>query len=349
MNQTRLRLATAMIVLANCVSPSLAESSVWSRTKLAFAKAAAKCTLAEIKSDCRTCVHDWVGEDAPDYGLKLKDRIDPRGNLVVFIHGFNSHPNHMRLLIQDAQQVGLACGVFYYPNDQAIEHSAVSLSHELKRIAQYHPRVSVSLVTHSMGSLVARAAVEHKDLDPANVNQLIMLMPPNHGSNLAKLAYGVDILEFCSKREDAEDVAVVYRAILDGLAEATGDLRPGSAFLKTLNARPRNPNVNYSIFAGSHSVLPQASLELIQHTLNTGGKRCSWFRCADKTWNGTLDRLPEFVDRQGDGVVSVESAKLAGVTDFQRFDVDHNQVLSDNESAACRELRLLITQRLTAR
>ena len=51
------------------------------------------------------------------------------------------------------------------------------------------------LVCHSMGSLVARACIEDPLYDPGNVERLIMIAPPTHGSLIAHFAAGTDLWE----------------------------------------------------------------------------------------------------------------------------------------------------------
>ena len=191
-----------------------------------------------------------------DYGLILDEGIVSRGlerggkkPLVIAIHGYNSYPEHVQSILREPREAGMDCGVFSYPNDHEAAHSAKLLSQELKQLQQTDPQREVYLVAFSLGSVVAREAIENPQLDPGNVRRLVMISPPNQGSSLANFAYAMDLWEFIGS-ERRRELGLFFAAVEDGLAEASVDLRPGSLFLKTLNSRQRNDQVQYSIFLG---------------------------------------------------------------------------------------------------
>src|SRR5690606_20576841 len=123
-----------------------------------------------------------------EYGLHFDEGISlavPAEQLAVVVHGFHSDRWHVSQLSACVRQSGMPHAVFEYPNDQSVSDSAALLSRELLKLKQAAPKCAVSLVTHSMGGLVAREAIENPRLDPGNVDRLIMIAPPNHGSRLA--------------------------------------------------------------------------------------------------------------------------------------------------------------------
>ncbi len=218
-----------------------------------------------------------TGNDAaPDRstvtGMRLpKDwaKSDERQLLVIVLHGFNSSPQRFEPLADAFRQQGLLSGTYSYPDDQPISTSANQLSRDLKNIASSQPRRRVALVTHSMGGLVARAAIEDSELDPGNVSHLMMVAPPNHGSLLARIAYGLDILDHAAPESERSDVSRFYAAIEDGLSEATEDLKPDSAFLQQLNSRARNPRVRYAMFLGTGGHFTRQQLDQLRQGLAT--------------------------------------------------------------------------------
>ena len=236
-------------------------------------------------------------------------------NLVVFLHGFNSNPEVLEGLLSAARRQQFPCAVFRYPNDQTIIDSAKLLHGELKALAKDNPGRGVSLVTHSMGGLVARAVIEDPELDPGNVRRLIMIAPPNHGSLLAHFAFGLDLWEHVTDDARRKEAGLFYALIEDGLSEAGIDLRPGSQFLRKLNARRRNPKVRYTIFLGSSAPLSTGDLAQLRKMVADAGKNNRWMRFFGPNVQKWLGDLDEVVDGKGDGVVAIKRGRLEGVED----------------------------------
>jgi pimeloyl-ACP methyl ester carboxylesterase len=205
--------------------------------------------------------------------------------------------------------------VFRYPNDQPVADSAKLLAGELKEFAEDHPGRGVSLVTSSMGGLVARAVIEDPDLDPGNVRQLIMIAPPNHGSALARFGFGLDLWEHVSGRLRKEETRLFYSLVEDGLSEAAADLRPDSPFLRQLNARERNPRVRYTILLGTGGPLRPMELAALRKSVAAAGQRTRWVRFFGARTEQWLEDLDEVVEGKGDGAVSIERGRLEGVKD----------------------------------
>jgi hypothetical protein len=252
------------------------------------------------------------------YGLTLDrdgDKAPADQNLVVVVHGLDSGPKGVGTLLEAIREEGLPCATFRYPNDQPIADSAKLLAGELKQFAKDHPRRGVSLVTSSMGGLVARAVIEDPQLDPGNVRQLIMVAPPNHGSALARFGFGLDLWEHVTEAARKEETRLFYSLVEDGLSEAAADLRPDSPFLQKLNARSRNPRVRYTILLGTAAPLRPAELMLLRESIAAAGERSRWVRFFGARAHAWLEDLDEVVEGKGDGAVSVERGRLEGVED----------------------------------
>ena len=98
---------------------------------------------------------------------------------------------------------------------------------------------------------LARAVAENPALDPGNVTRLLMVATPNQGSRMAEYTVGADLWEFLVRRRDGSLTKRLYASVEDGLGEAAEDLQPDSDFLRTLNARKRNPKIQYTLFLGT--------------------------------------------------------------------------------------------------
>ena len=271
-----------------------------------------------------------------DYGIHLHERsvaVSDSERLVIFIHGLNSHPQTVRRLCGLAQENGLACAEFNYPNDQAIDASGQLLAAELQRWKRQHPQQRISLVTHSMGGLVARTALEDPQLDPGNVDQLIMVAPPNQGCELAQFAFGLDLWEYMDGRELRENRCMFYSSIEDGLSEATVDLEPGSIFLTKLNRRERNSRVRYSVFLGTGAPCTQRELDKVRARIAMLGRVCPWAKFLGSRVDRPIADLDEVVRGKGDGAVAVKRGRLPGVEDTHVLGFGHLNVLYDHEGS----------------
>ena len=243
--------------------------------------------------------------------------------LVVVVHGLDSSPERCEALIAAMRKQGLPCAAFRYPSNQPIEKSAKLLSSDLKQLAQRQGGRDVRLVTSSMGGLVARAAVEDPELDPGNVRRLVMVAPPNHGSALARFEFALDLWTHLVHNARRKEVGLFYAMIEDGMCEASGDLIPGSAFLKRLNARPRNPKVQYTIFLGTAGPLTAEELAQLREGIAKAGQQNRWVRFFGSRVYKWLEDLDEVVEGKGDGCVSVARGRLEGVDDTIVLRISH--------------------------
>ncbi len=292
-------------------------------------QAAMSASRRRFRTRLRTALRPLL-RDKQEYGLKLDENWAQAAadrNLVVLIHGLNSTPAKVDALLVGARADGFPCAVFSYPNDQTIDDSAKLLGRELSRFAVDHPDRKISLVTHSMGALVARAAIEDPKLDPGNVRQLVMVAPPNHGSALARFSFGLELQEHLTNVRRKAEVGTFLAAVEDGLAGAARDLRPDSPLLRALNARPRNPNVRYTIFLGTRAPLTDADLAHLRRTVAAAGQRNRWVQFFGPRVDTWLADLDETIAGKGDGVVSVARGRLDGVEDTVVLRFSHTSVL----------------------
>lgn len=253
--------------------------------------------------------------------------IQPRRIVVCMagLHGLASGAEAVAVALHS--QTNLPSCVFEYPNDGPLAESAEMLQRELVALHTKYPRASITLVTHSMGGLVSRAVLETPDLRRGGnfgVDQLIQVCPPNHGSAIAEYGPLLEGVEQISRLMDrgTRSSRELLGMIKDGFNEAPADLRPGSPFLDSLNRNPRNAGVRYTVLAGT-----DGPLRPVVHTLL--GE--VWSLIEGNTdqpvrLNSRVTSLLECDDLKngfGDGVVSLKSARLAGIWDFKSLKIHH--------------------------
>lgn len=288
-------------------------------------------------------------EEAANFGFRLptnweqSDRPQP---LVVVVHGFNSSPERFEPLASALRESGLVAGTYSYPDDQPIAASAEQLSRDLKGISSSQPQRRVALVAHSMGGLVSRLVIEDPQLDPGNVSHLIMVATPNQGSLLARLAFGMDLLDHLVPDTERNELSRFYAAVEDGLSEARVDLQPDSTFLRQLNARDRNPKVRYTNFLGTGGHFTRRQVDALRAGLATAKSKSDVVGLLAPRLEETLADLDEVIRGLGDGVVAVKRGRLAGIDDTAVLEFTHLGVLQRATAMEADPLYKMVLQRL---
>jgi pimeloyl-ACP methyl ester carboxylesterase len=294
----------------------------------------------------------WDEEDEARYGLVLDENWQtaaaaaPELPLVVLVHGFNSNPQKNAAVLEPIRAASYPAATFAYPNDWEISESASRLSHSLKQIAEQHPDQKIALVTHSMGGLVARACLEDKELDPGNVTRLVMIAPPTHGTMLAHIAVATDVWEHWLGRANGGPWDRCRDSVIDGLGEAADDMVPGSTFLTDLNARPRNPNVRYSIFLGTCASVSEGEMKWMRTALQETGGNCPGLRDCTGRFDNLLSDMEELVEGKGDGVVALKRGRLDGVDDVLVLPFGHLTCTGPVDGDATRQVQEELLARL---
>ena len=113
----------------------------------------------------------------------------------------------------------------------------------------------------------------------------------------------------------------------DGSGEAGIDLMPGSQFLRDLNRRPLAAHTAHTIIAGRISPVTEGQLAALSRKIKESARAASaprwlrdWLASADEE---TTAFLKEAVRGLGDGCVTIDSARLAGVDDFVILEANH--------------------------
>ncbi len=250
-------------------------------------------------------------ELAGRYGLRRysqDQRLDTTRTQIILIHGLDDPGKVWTSLAPVLQQQGFPTWLMEYPDDQPIQDSADLFHSEMQRLKALGVS-RVVIVAHSMGGLVSRDLLTRpafrQDADMPQVDKLIMVGTPNHGSELARFRL---LAEFRDQfAEWLSGNGAKFGWLLDGAGEAGIDLTPGSVFLQELNRRPAPEHTEMLLIAG---VLAEPDKTALLDNLSAAVDA----HASDKRINGTTRTLArlrdEILARVGDGLVTVDSVRL---------------------------------------
>lgn len=285
------------------------------------------------------------------------ERSAPAGaerSAVVLVPGMLAGERSMVALRQHLADAKIPAAMFRYDSNVGVEPAAGRLNELLAATVVVQPQFRITLVTHSMGGLVARRVLESPDWASDRVERLIMIAPPNAGSSLATLD-GAEVqrtlanLQFDQQRVLIDDRAtrLLDNAIGQFLGDAKQDLAPGSELLQRLDRLERNPQVRYSILAGSGGPIPGWVRTVGQLFLAKQSLQRPEHAQKLKTVFETANR-DEWIEGLGDGVVATRSTRLSGVSDHLEFNFAHNDISQSPDTPAARRLVDEVMRRVQA-
>ena len=270
----------------------------------------------------------------------------------------NSGPEAFDPIREYFRSEGFATGALRYDYRQSIAESSHQLSIALtdkmadKMANQMKGQTEIPplcLVGHSMGGLVARHYVESMErlaggMDPKCVKQLITLGTPHQGSHWASLPPVSDLLtEEGLDSSDLMDV-LLHRPSSQGIR----DLIPGSPFLQALNSQQRQGDVQYTAIIGTVSPVSVSEAGGLRDTLQSLNQDGSFIRLIEPRIRPLIGSFDELTSGKGDGVVSVTSATLAGITDNVEIPVSHFEMIPKGKQKALSPVWSVIRNRIGA-
>lgn len=115
--------------------------------------------------------------------------LEPRRPLVVLVHGSDSGPRDFRALVDALEARGQQTVCFRYDDRARVNTSAEHLRRAVVRLVRLLPRSPVTLLGHSQGGLVARAALTARengdDALPPHDYRLVTISTPFGGIDAA--------------------------------------------------------------------------------------------------------------------------------------------------------------------
>jgi pimeloyl-ACP methyl ester carboxylesterase len=267
-----------------------------------------------------------VGLPLPEWpegkGLVVGDNFDPAAKTVLFIHGLGSScDGTFGKFTTCCRRDGVQVLSFDYPNQGPVEFSGKRLADDLAELSRKYPRLKATIVSHSMGGLVARHAVELAGPRPGCVTDLVTIGTPHAGSRLAEHS---PLLRFAEQLLDRRPWT---EFLADGLGEASVDLRPGSAILNRLARADRPTGIRYHVVIGKRALVDKSDLPGLEKEFR---RYADWLRLPPEEGarlGKTIGELDEIVHGLGDGAVTVKSARLSGAASERVFDMNHLELV----------------------
>jgi len=263
---------------------------------------------------------------------------------VLLVPGMMHGDDTMSAVRFKLRELAIPTAMFRYDSQLGAERVATRLAAVLAAEAERLPGRRIVLVTHSMGGVVSRCIVEDPRWNLKIVSHLIMIAPPNAGSTLAELS-GTDIQELLDAFRtdevkaivDENAIAMITETLDMFLGNAKKDLSPGSDLMQRMATFERNPNIRYSIIAGTQAPIPPLARSIGQLVLRQLMIERPQAATILQKVLAAADR-DEWIRGLGDGAVSVNSTRLPGVADHITLPFAHRATCQVPADPATREL-----------
>ncbi len=121
----------------------------------------------------------------------------PKNGIVVLVHGFMRKAGNMSMMQSSLKKEGWSVENWSYPSkEKYIEEHAEDLVYRLSEISKQHAGVPISFVTHSMGGLIVRCALNHPNCpNEAKMGRAVLVAPPNKGSVFARKLHNYKVFK----------------------------------------------------------------------------------------------------------------------------------------------------------
>jgi len=280
----------------------------------------------ELRTQIRKTVKEMFPEKAAEFSQTfglflfeadqelLREEILGR-KTVVLIHGLDDPGKVWQNLAPELAKDDYNVLLMEYPNDQPVVESSQLFFEELQELKEFGID-RISIVAHSMGGLVSREMLTSPKFEYYNsvseslvpqVARFIMVGTPNHGSQMARFRWFGEVRDHLARLSKGE---INWQgAIFDGAGEAKIDLLPESSFLTELNSRPHPEDIDMLIIAGISSPWQENDIKRV-----VGDIRLKVPEDQHELVDDVGEYMIEMTHGLGDGLVTVESARLEGIS-----------------------------------
>ncbi len=272
--------------------------------------------------------HDAVWPDRT--GLHMPESFDPTKRTCLLIHGFNSSSASCGPFAARCREANIQVITFDYPSSVSILSAAKRLASDLRDLGKKYSRLRLAVVAHSRGGLVARAALELDEPRPSCVTDVFFLGTPQHGTNLAEQE---------SPLQELLSDAVLFAAgppgerLLRRNSPTIADLAPNSAVVRRLERQAPPPGVRYHSLIGQKGFVRKEQLPSLVREWARQVERLRLNPRDERKAKSLPERLSELHEGRGDGIVSIESARLRGAATERVVSLDHIELLSKPDEA----------------
>ena len=259
-------------------------------------------------------------------------QADQQQPSLVFVHGFAgkeaTFENFFRRLNDRTEAKALRILFFRYPNNGSLSAAGEMLAREMKRVVAAPERAV--FICHSAGGLAFRFYAEKKQ---GRFDRAIFLGTPHGGTGLTQLKFVVDAGTFFRDLKLGLPDAI-QRAINEGTRQVKHDLHPDSLFLRYLGydetLAPRYEIYCGRVFKALESFGLEAAVDVARELLARQAVERIQHPRLKVQLASLVERLRLPVEiADGDLIVSVESANLPSVADFEITRLNHLQLNSD--------------------
>ena len=117
----------------------------------------------------------------------------PKKELVVLLHGILRGKMDMSFLNHFFKKNGYnTLNILYPSREERLEGLSEFVKQEIENSPHYNEDTTINFVTHSMGGLITRYYIAQEK--PKNLGKVVMLGPPNTGSEFADWLHDTEIL-----------------------------------------------------------------------------------------------------------------------------------------------------------
>lgn len=163
------------------------------------------------------------------------DKATHKKEFVVLLHGILRSKYDMLPLEKYLESKGyMVLNILYPSRELSLEDISKFVDDKIQNCPEYSPDMTLNFVTHSMGGLIARYYID--TYKPKNIGKVVMLGPPNTGS------------EFADWLSDVKILAPLYKTIYG----------PAGQQLRTDYHHKDTINFPLGVIAGNASINPLA-------------------------------------------------------------------------------------------